>query len=665
LKHFVSQWETITSDKVILQNVQGIKLDFIEKPFQTSVPFPYPRTQKESEIIDQEIGRIHELGVIEEVQHTTGEFISNIFIKTQKLGKHRLILNLVELNEYVEYHHFKMDNLENAIKLMKPNAFQASVDIKDAYYSIPIHEDDRKYLRFQWRDKLFQYNVLPNGLSSGPRIFTKLCKPIYATLRKLGYTNLGYIDDTYLQGDSFTECQANAQATVQLLNRLGFLVNDKKSVLTPTHEITFLGFILNTTEMSVKLTGEKVQKRILDCKKLLRRKTVTIRQVAQVIGFLVSSIPGVQYGKLHYRSLEIEKDKALKQSKGNFDATMTLTVENKDEIQWWVDNLAMAKAPVMDTPPQTVFTCDASKQGWGLEFEGKTCGGRWTEAESLDDINVLETKAIYFGLKALFSALKNSHIRVMSDNTTAVAYVNKMGGCKSQKCNSIAKLIWQWCAQRNLWLSAAHTPGKTNTADTASRKFDDRLEWMLNPEIFKQITDIFPPPKIDLFASRLNAQIDRYVAWKPDPHAVAIDAFSISWRDTYFYAFPPFSVIPMCLKKMREEESMGLFIAPLWDTQPWFTQLLQIVTDAPRLLPRGQQTLIQPHSSQIHPLASKLRLIICKLSGKASDSAEFQSRLPRSLWNPGELARRSSTKRTLLSGLDFVVKNRVLSILPI
>ena len=70
-----------------------------------------------------------------------------------------------------------------ALRLIKPGCFMGSVDLSDAYYSVNVTNNDRKYLRFLWRGKLYQYTCLPNGLSSAPRLFTKLLKPVYALLR--------------------------------------------------------------------------------------------------------------------------------------------------------------------------------------------------------------------------------------------------------------------------------------------------------------------------------------------------------------------------------------------------------------------------------------------------------------------------------------------------
>ena len=122
-----------------------------------------------------------------------GEFISPIFCRPKKSGGLRIILNLKEFNLGVEKKHFKMQTLRSAIKLMEKYAFMASIDFKDAYYSIPIHEEEQKYLRFWWNGQKYQYCCLPNGLSNGPRDFTKVTKVLFRILRRRGFTLTTYI----------------------------------------------------------------------------------------------------------------------------------------------------------------------------------------------------------------------------------------------------------------------------------------------------------------------------------------------------------------------------------------------------------------------------------------------------------------------------------------
>ena len=75
-----------------------------------------------------------------------------------------------------------METFETALKLINLNSYMASIDIRHIYYSVPIAVECKKFLCFKWKGTFFQYTCLPNEISCTPRYFTKLLKPVYATL---------------------------------------------------------------------------------------------------------------------------------------------------------------------------------------------------------------------------------------------------------------------------------------------------------------------------------------------------------------------------------------------------------------------------------------------------------------------------------------------------
>ena len=162
-------------------------------------------------------------------------------------------------------------------------------------------------LKFCFEGALYKYACFPNGLASAPRIFTKLLKLAYAILRSMGHLNSGYIDDSYLQGDTSAECHKNVTNTITLFTKLGFQIHPEKSVFIPSQKLTFLGFVLDSNAMTVMLTEEKVLGILSVCALLLKTQMPTIRQVTEVIGILVSNFPGAQYKPLHY-STSIQSD---------------------------------------------------------------------------------------------------------------------------------------------------------------------------------------------------------------------------------------------------------------------------------------------------------------------------------------------------------------------
>ena len=662
LANYIDYWRTLTSDPNILDMVSGCHLEFVDNtpPVQTKPPWPLPFNDRETEIVDTELDKLLAKGVVAPAEHCDGEFISNIFLRKKRDGSFRTILNLKDFNHSIPYHHFKMETLQSAIKLMRPGCYMASVDLKDAYYTVPIAPEHRKYLRFLWKGNLLEYSALPNGLSCAPLKFTKLLKPIFALLRKMGYVNIGYIDDTYLQGDTPEECADNVRQTVHILEQAGFVIHMVKSVFHPTQQLVFLGFILDSLLMVVRLTPEKAQKLREACLKLYAKDMCTIQTAAELVGLMVASFPGVEMAPLFYRRLEMAKTAALQASYYNFNATMELSSAIKTDLKWWIDNVCQAKKHISHGKPVLQIWSDASNLGWGAKCDLETVGGRWSTAEQEEHINFKELLAGFFAVKSFCVDRRNIHVRLNMDNTTAVAYINAMGGSKSKKCNSLARQVWLWCLERDIWLSTAYVAGTSNIdADHESRVFNDRTEWKLCSAVFQDIVSLWGTPAIDLFASRLNTQLRNFVSWKPDPEASYVDAFSISWTDLYSYAFPPFSLIGQFLHKLEEDGGESILVAPVWATQPWYPQLLQMTVDHPRLLPPLPDLLTLPGTQRRHPL-SKLVLAAFKLSGKRSRCRDFQQKLPDLSCLPGEDRHRNNTQPTFKNGFVSVVRNKLI-----
>ena len=393
--------------------------------------------------------------------------------------------------------------------------------------------------------------------------------------------------------------------------------------------------------MTLALTTEKRIKIRKLAKEMLENKKPTIREVAKLVGNLVATSDAVPLAPRYYRKMEIDKAKALKMAKGNYKAKTVLSTEAISDLIWWINNLSTVFRSLLPLPITVTIFTDASKVGWGAAMNGKHTQGQWLITEWKEgNINVAETTAAYFALKAferdivpdlqpgrhLFSA----HVRLIIDNTTAVAYINHMGGSKSAKCNKVARLIWKWAEKHGVWISAAHVPGKKNIlADYYSRKQNDAKEWAITKCTFLKVTDIFGSPDIDLFASRTNHKTEQFVSWHPDPMSIGIDAFSLDWSVYKLsYCFPPFSVVAKVLKKVREEKATIILIAPFWHTQSWYPNLMPLLIDYPVVFQASRANLYLPHKPKLgHPLRDKLHLMAVKLSGKSSQIMSFRRKL--------------------------------------
>ena len=214
-------------------------------------------------------------------------------------------------------------------------------------------------------------------------------------------------------------------------------------------------------------------------------------------------------------------------------------------------------------------------------------------------INVLELTAAHFALLHLAADARGIHIQLKLNNLTALAYINKMGGTHSPECNQVAQQIWGWAVERGIWLSAAYIPGESNVvADFHSRCFHENKEWALKVSVFDLLGPTYGSPGIDLFASSRNAKLPIYISWLPNQLAYAVDAFTVSWQDLNFYAFPPFNLLPRVLAKIIQDKATGILIIPLWTTQSWFPLVLTLLIQHPRVIAPCRDPLYLPQHPQ-------------------------------------------------------------------
>ena len=149
----LENWRKLTQDQTVLQTVQGLRIPFTNIPVQDREPHQYPLSEKDSTLVDAEIVSMIEKGAISTVHPQKRQYVSPLFLVPKKDGTQRPVINLKQLNFHVEYQHFKMEGLHMLRELLQPNDFMIKIDLKDAYFSVPVHHQHRPYLRFRWKGK--------------------------------------------------------------------------------------------------------------------------------------------------------------------------------------------------------------------------------------------------------------------------------------------------------------------------------------------------------------------------------------------------------------------------------------------------------------------------------------------------------------------------------
>lgn len=191
-------------------------------------------------------------------------------------------------------------------------------------------------------------------------------------------------------------------------------------------------------------------------------------------------------------------------------------------------------------------------------------------------------------------------------------------------------------------------------ADEESRTVNDDTEWAILPEVFRAIKQIHPCLSVDLFASRLNHKLDKYVSGRADPKAMLTDAFSFTCANECYFIFPPFSLIGRILKKVQEDKTEAVLIAPIWCTQSWWPSLLNLICGESFQIRQTNSSLYLPHKpGKVHPI-QKMCLGVFPISGQPSNVEEYQNKHVKSSYAPGEIRQRSSITHIFRSGCHSV-----------
>lgn len=235
-------------------------------------------------------------GAIRVCNHCGGEFLSSYFLVPKPDGSFRFILNLKKLNKFFKTKHFKLDDYRTVTKLISKRVFMAKIDLKDAYLTIPLHSKSKKLFRFTFKNVLYEFEVIPFGFNEAPYVFTKIMRPVANDL--LGQ---GIMCVILIFGESYEKCLANVHKALDVLKSLGWIINIKKSKLTPSNICQYLGFVFNSLNKCMELPF--VKKLISFIESFLKMDKCKIRYFAKLIGSLIAACPAVPY-----RSDLVEKE---------------------------------------------------------------------------------------------------------------------------------------------------------------------------------------------------------------------------------------------------------------------------------------------------------------------------------------------------------------------
>ena len=669
LTHHKDAWMSLQPDVWTSRLVStGLEVPWIGGP---PTQFGRPRQIPSAipEILHDLMIEMLQKGIIEETdpppqgQSPPGMWYSNHFvIPKSDPGKYRHIFNMKPANVHVEYTHFKMESVQTALALLRPGDFMTKIDISDAFSHVPIAESCRDFFRLEWKGRHWRFKAMPFGYSDAPRTFTKLMKTPIAVLRGKGVRLVIYVDDILIMAESEELCTLHTAWTKDLLTRLGFVINEKKSIWTPSQTVEFLGTTLDSSAMEISVPHRKIAMLHHQIRSLLNQdggEGVLTASLASVLGGLRATHVAFKPAMLMSRSMQHELARRLRLPtpwSGEVENRWHLSPLAREELIWWEQNLMKFNGcSMIPSHPHFILTTDASGTGWGgwlakasdPDVEIASCEGRFDLHEKCSSSNRRESLATLYALFSMRTEIqRDAVILIRTDNKTN-AYNIGQGGGHSPAIVEIMKMIFDLAWRCGWQIQVEYLPGLDNgRADHLSRVNSwETSDWKLNPSDFQHLIRRWGPLEIDLFASMLNSQLPRYFSFRHDPLTSGVDALSHCWTDLRAYANPPFILMDKVLQKVRADQATIVLVFPCWLTAAWWPLLLERLVEDPVVLPWRPDLFLHSSCGNEEPSGKAgWRACAARVSGNTSLVKAYRTLLSQRLRQVSDATRTRLTQ---------------------
>lgn len=538
-----------------------------------------------------------------------------------KVGKEppwRLILNCKDLNEFVRLWSVRYETLKTVPLVVAQGDWLFSVDFTDAYYQIFLHlasqrlvgaaiELTQEQLRclgelgllpegFVWDRQvlLVEVRVRPRGLPMGFRnscaVWTKVTRVLTTLWRRKGFKLVHLLDDLLfsVSGTFEDACRVRDEVLADL-ERLGVFVNWKKSVLTPSFCLRFLGMLVDSAAFKFFVPRDKIEKLHEIVKTMGQQPEATVRAIASVVGKIMSMQIAVPAVRMVSAGLH-----ALIRPEGDWDRAQEVTeqlVLELCEAVRWVQHYGVFGNPIRRFTGMTgirIFVDAGTGYGWRIDgvsrsadFEGPVLAraSEWLGEQQEMWQPWKELWALRYCLEEMGERLTGASVLVQPDATTTVAYVNKGSG-PSDELTKVMKGVWDVCVRHGISIWAEHFEGE-RMIETGVDSFSRMAEFSVAPSIFRWLAAEPGFGKrgrckgftVDLYASAKTRKCRRYAEKGGGPGSLG-DArvLKLEHHENY-WVMPPLGCVAAVVMTMLEANVCATVVVPDWPDQPWHVQL--------------------------------------------------------------------------------------------
>ena len=392
---------------------------------------------------------------------------------------------------------FGLPSSWDARKVMKPGSYLSKYDLRDFFWSIPVHKDSRKRLvmRHPGTGRLMWCRALPFGYLDSPRQACRVSEALAGEMRRraagLGIHFLCYVDDYLIVGDNYELTQRGEKILEEVLAEFGMQWAPSKH-RGPVQCLEFLGLLLCNVEghRCIALTESrqrKLRKMIDDWMERRRTAGGVVKappvEIAKLLGHLVFASQVVPGGRTYmqnmlsvFEGLEIDwKHGRVRPKRGVWDL-VALKEDFWIDLEWWSDHLESRNCVQMNEPQfceAVVSGTDASDWGAGsviwLDGHKEECNLAFTAAERRRPINFRELLGIVRVLEIYGKRLSGFKVMIETDNMAAKGAATKLASTASSMQEMLRRL-YEVAGEYGIVVMVIHTPGaKLFRPDQTSR----------------------------------------------------------------------------------------------------------------------------------------------------------------------------------------------------
>ena len=448
-----------------------------------------PSCAKHEAFVEQEVQALLACSAVEDVtavQHDLSQVtaVLPLLVAESHTRKNRVCWNGRAINACMDPPSFKLEHAPKAAAMMKPGDFMFTVDMKSGYHQIPLKPAFRKFCCFQWGGSIYRWRVLPFGLSSAPRAYTKLSRCMLAYWRAQGIRVSNYIDDFIFFAASYEEAVALRNRVLRDMAMFGWHISLSKSLLNPAQRVLYLGFIFCSVPMChIYVPAAKIAAlKALLISRHEAGKLLSGLDIARITGTLQSMRFAMSPVNLFTRALYRWQALLPRNAEGHFvfSARLPLSAPAVLELRFWHKQLAAWNGATLTagTFSRILYT-DASGSGWGglvqrvlsrTEEPAQLVASQlWDDIESTDSV-LTELQGLHEALLSFAHDLAGTQVLHRTDSLSTYWVIANAGSRRSERLSMLARHIWFLCLRHSISLSSEYV-GK----DVIIRKGADLL----------------------------------------------------------------------------------------------------------------------------------------------------------------------------------------------